>query len=256
MSQEKITLKTFDRQTIALDHYRNGFKKVVVLAHGFYNNKDAYLFKAIAAELAKYYDVLVFDFRGHGKSTGLFSWTADEPKDLSVVLAYAKEQGYDQVGIVGFSLGAAVAIIEASHNRIINSVIAVSAPFDFWQINFHFWEPEMLSDLKLNLGIKGKGKGVRPGNILKKKIKPIDVVSKIAPVPIYFIHGEKDWIIKPKHSEKLFEKALDPKKLLIIQQAGHAEKIFDSNPNQFIQECVQWFEQTLCAKTKTDEAVN
>ncbi|MFH1062291.1 MAG: alpha/beta hydrolase [Candidatus Omnitrophota bacterium] len=53
------------------------------------------------------------------------------------------------------------------------------------------------------------------------------MVSDIALAPIYFINGEKDWIIKPEHSKKLFAKARDPKKLLIVEQAGHAEKIFD-----------------------------
>jgi pimeloyl-ACP methyl ester carboxylesterase len=245
MKMEKCTLKTVDGETIAFNYHQGGFKQMVILAHGFYNNKDAYLFENIANKIAAHYDLISFDFRGHGESSGFFSWTADEPNDLAAVLAYAKEQGYAQIGIVGFSLGAAVAIIEASRNKIIDSVIAVSAPSDFWQINFHFWEPEMLSDLKLNLGIKGKGKFIRPGSLLKKKIKPIDVVSDIAPAPIYFIHGEKDWIIKPEHSKKLFTKARDPKKLLIVEQAGHAEKIFDLNPDEFIKECLMWFKDTL-----------
>ena len=248
MSIEERKLKTQDSEIIALNHHRCGSKQVIVLAHGFYNNKDAFLFKNIAKKLAAYYDLISFDFRGHGKSSGLFSWTSEEPNDLAAVLAYAKDQGYEQVGVVGFSLGAAVTIIEASRSKIIDSVIAVSAPFDFWQINFHFWEPEMFNDLKLNLGMKGKGKFIRSGNFLGKKIKPIDVVSKIAPVPIYFMHGEKDWIIKPEHSKKLFKKARDPKKLLIIDEAGHAEKIYDDNPEEFIKECVAWFDETLCKK--------
>ncbi|MCG2712406.1 MAG: alpha/beta hydrolase, partial [Candidatus Omnitrophica bacterium] len=149
-------LETADKQKIAFDTYMCGHDYVIVLAHGFYNNKDAYLFKNIAKALAEYYDVIAFDFRGHGKSSGLFSWTAEEHNDLATVVKYAKEQNYKRVGVIGFSLGAAVALIESSRNRSIDSVIAVSAPFDFWQINFHFWEPEMLNDLKLNLGMKGK----------------------------------------------------------------------------------------------------
>ena len=245
MTIEQMVLKTQDGESIAVDHHSCGFKQVVVLAHGFYNNKDAYLFKNIARKLTEHYDVISFDFRGHGKSSGLFSWTSYEPNDLAVVIDYAKDQGYEQVGVMGFSLGAAVSIIEASRNKNIDSVIAVSAPTDFWQINFHFWEPEMLNDLKLNLGIKGKGKFIRPGNFLKRKIKPIDVVSKIAPVPIYFVHGGKDWIIKSTHSEKLFQQAQEPKKLLIIDEAGHAEKIFDSSPDEFIKACVAWFDETF-----------
>lgn len=75
------------------------------------------------------------------------------------------------------------------------------------------------------------------------------MVNKIAPIPIYFMHGEKDWIIKPQHSEKLFEHAKDSKKLLIIDGTDHAKKIFDSNPDEFIKECVNWFKETFCGKS-------
>jgi len=242
---ESGTLKTSDGQKIAFDHYPHASSKVIILAHGFYNNKDAYLFKHIAQALAKEYAVISFDFRGHGKSSGLFSWTAKEDRDLTTVLDYAKEKNYQKIGVMGFSLGAAVALAVAGKDKRIDSVIAVSAPISFWDINFHFWEPEMLNDLKLNLGMKGKGKGLRPGNLFLKKVKPIDVVDKISSTPVYFIHGSDDWIIKPKHSQKLFAKAKEPKKLLIINGTGHAEKIFDAQPDEFIKECLAWFKKTL-----------
>ncbi|MCD4779019.1 MAG: alpha/beta hydrolase [Candidatus Omnitrophica bacterium] len=250
MILEDKTLHTKDGQSIVFDCHQDGNNQIVILAHGFYNNKDACLLKNITLEFAKYYDVITFDFRGHGKSSGSFSWTSDEPNDLAAVLDYAKEQNYEKIGVIGFSLGAAATLVEASHNKLINSVIAVSAPFDFWQINFHFWEPEMLNDLKLNLGMKGKGKFIRPGNPLAKKIKPIDIVEFISPAPIFFIHGANDWIIKTEHSQKLFEKAKEPKKLLMIDDVGHAEKIFDDKPNEFISECRQWFDKTLAKESK------
>ena len=96
MSIEERILKIRDGERIALDYHRCGSKKVVVLAHGFYNNKDAFLFKNIAKKLAEYYDVISFDFRGHGKTSGLFSWTSDEPNDLAAVLIHAKDQGNEQ----------------------------------------------------------------------------------------------------------------------------------------------------------------
>lgn len=238
-------LKTCDGEKIAFDHYPKNGGRVIVLAHGFFNNKDAYLFKRIAQELAKSYAVISFDFRGHGKSSGLFSWTSREIRDLQAVVEYARGLGYGKIGLIGFSLGAAVAITAVARLKLVDSLIVVSAPMSFWQINFHFWEPEMLNDFKLNLGIKGKGKGIRPGNLFLKKPRPLDVVDKISPVPIYFIHGAKDWIIKPSHSRRLFAKAKAPKKLTVIEDTGHAEKIFDNKPGEFIKECVEWFSKTL-----------
>lgn len=238
-------LLTADQTKIQYTHYKSGHERVIVIAHGFFNNKQVFLMKHIAESLKDTFDVIIFDFRGHGKSSGLFEWTSREKQDLDAVLKYAKEQKYKHIGVMGFSLGAAVALITSSEDRHIQSVIAVSPPYDFWKIDYHFWEPDMVEDLKLNMGKKGIGKGVRPGNPFVHKIKPIDIVSKVSPTPILFIHGDKDWLIKPSHSEKLFKKAKDPKRLEIISGAGHAERIYDTHPKEFIDLCMEWFTQTL-----------
>ena len=240
-----LKLMTKDHHSIAANHYYSAHAQVVILAHGFFNNKDAYLFQEIAQKLSEFYDVISFDFRGHGKSNGLFTWSTYESQDIEAVIQYAKEHKYKKIGVMGFSLGAAIALVEASHNKDINSVIAVSAPEDVDHIDFHFWEREMLQDIKLNIGYKGRNKGVRPGNPFMRKIKPIDVVSKISPTPVLFIHGEKDWLIKPYHSERLFAAAKEPKRLMIIPEAGHAEKIYDDYPEKFINACKEWFDLTL-----------
>ncbi len=245
-----MKLLTADAHKISAEHFKTGHDVVVLLAHGFYNNKDAYLFQKIAEALSRDFDVISFDFRGHGKSSGLFSFTSLETEDLRAVVAYAKKEAYRSVGVIGFSLGAAVAIIEGSRNTDIRSVISVSSPYDFWKIDYRFWEKEMLEDLKLNLGEKGKGKGLRPGNPFLPKVRPLDAVAKIAPRPILFIHGRQDWLIHPIHSAKLYRKAKQPKKLLLVDNAGHAEKIYDANPGEFIRTCSEWFSQTLKEEVK------
>ncbi len=247
-AQEKTIdqyVTTEDGKRIALNHVKRGFTKVVIIAHGFYNNKDSFLFRGITEAFSKEYDVIVFDFRGHGKSSDKFTWTAHEQKDLRAVIDYAKENHYAKVGVIGFSLGGAIALIEASQRQNIDSLIAVSTPTDLGSVDYHFWEKEMWEDLKLNLGAKGRGKGIRPGNPSLKKVPPLDIVDKITPVPVLFIHGEKDWLVKPGHSQRLFEKARDPKALTIIKGGGHAERMFDVFPDQFMKICLDRFRETL-----------
>jgi len=239
------TILTEDGQRIAFNHLKKSFPQVIIIAHGFYNNKDTVLFKGIANSIHKYYDVITFDFRGHGKSSGLFTWTSHEQKDLQAVISYTKLHNYAKIGILGFSLGGAIALIEASRNTSLQSIISVSSPSDFWKINYHFWKEEMWEDLKLNLGVKGRGKGIRPGNPFTKKIRPVDVVHQISPRPILFIHGQKDWLIHPSHSQKLFEKAGERKAINIIQDGGHAERIFDVFSDRFEKICLDWFKETL-----------
>ena len=240
-----VTLQTKDHHRIEAVHHENGFKKAVILAHGFFNAKDAYLFREIAKALAVHYDVVAFDFRGHGKSAGLFTWTSKECVDLQAVIAYVKECRYDSIGLMGFSLGAAISLIEAAQNPDIKTVIAVSAPYDFWKIDYHFWKPAMLDDLKLNLGYKAKGKGVRPGHPWEPKIAPIDVVERISPRPVLFLHGAEDWLINVRHSRELYNKAKEPKKIVILEKVGHAETMFDQQPDQFMKPCLEWFANTL-----------
>jgi pimeloyl-ACP methyl ester carboxylesterase len=240
-----LTLTTPDRHCIKAVQYEQGFKKVVILAHGFFNTKDAYLFKEIAKALAVHYDVVAFDFRGHGNSSGLFTWTAKECADLKVVIDHAKGCGYEAIGLMGFSLGAAISLIEASQNPDIKTVIAVSAPYDFWKIDYHFWKPGMLDDLKLNLGHKAKGKGVRPGNPWERKVAPIDIVDKISPRPVLFVHGSEDWLINVRHSRELYNRAKEPKKLIVLEKLGHAEMMYDQAPEALMKPCLEWLNERL-----------
>ena len=244
-SQHDQFTMTEDGKRIAFSHFKGGFSTVIIIAHGFYNNKDTVLFRGIAGAFSKEYDVITFDFRGHGKSSHVFTWTAHEQKDLRAIIAYAKECRYEKIGVIGFSLGAAIALLEASCHQNIDSVIAVSSPADLREIDYHFWEKDMLEDLKLNLGMKGRGKGIRPGNPFLVKTRPIDVVDKISPTPVLFLHGEKDWLIKPGHSQRLLDRAKEPKALAIMNDGGHAERMFDEFPDQFMKICLDRFKETL-----------
>jgi len=244
-SEKDIYVTTEDGKRIALTHLKGGFPKVIIIAHGFYTNKDTVLFKRMTEAFGKEYDVIVLDFRGHGKSGGAFTWTAHEQKDLQAVIAYAKENNYAKIGVIGFSFGAAIALAEASSHKNIDSLIAVSTPAGLGSINYHFWEKDMWEDLKLNFGAKGRGKGVRPGSLFLQKIRPIDIVDKISPTSILFLHGEKDWLVKPSHSQRLFDRAKEPKVLVIIKDGGHAERIFDAFPEKFMKICLDRFRETL-----------
>ena len=238
-------LVTSDKIRIAYDHYKNGREHVVILAHGFFNSKAAVLFKDMAECLGQQYDVIVFDFRGHGKSQGLFYWTAKEYLDLQTVLTYARRD-YAKIGVAGFSLGAATSIITAARDERITSLIAVSAPSEFEKIDFHFWELNVEEHILYNVIGNGRiGKGVRPGPFWEKKHNPVDSVENIK-IPLLLIHGANDWLIKPWHSEVLFKKAkTDIKQLEIIPQGTHAEFLFRSKKPIMSKLFLDWFARTL-----------
>lgn len=184
------------------------------------------------------------DFRGHGQSQGLFYWTAKEYLDLQAVLGYARQQ-YARIGVIGFSLGAASGIIAASKTDGMKSLVCVSAPTELKKIEFHFWKLDIENDIVYNLTSQGRaGKGVRPGPFWLKKDTPIQSLDKIN-IPIMYIHGNADWIIKPWHSEALFARTRSLKRIRIIDKGLHAEYLIRKNKEETVSAIQEWFKETL-----------
>ncbi|MDD4879887.1 MAG: alpha/beta fold hydrolase, partial [Candidatus Omnitrophica bacterium] len=213
---------------------------------GFFNSKANGAIRLAIGLVEGSHDVIIFDFRGHGESGGKFTWTAKEPLDLEAVLDYAVSQGYKKIGMFGFSLGAAISVIVASKRPEIKSIVLVSAPTSFWRMDYNYWDPAMLSDLKANLECKWEGKGVRPGSIFLPKTRPIDHIADIEEAPILFIHGDRDWVIKDYHSKKLYDAAkAKNKKLVIIPKGLHAERLIEEFPGRMRELVSNWFRETL-----------
>lgn len=236
-------LLTADHQKIAYAHYNAGHKEVIVIAPGFFNSKESILLKALKEALLEDYDVIMFDFRGHGKSQGVFFWMSREALDLEAVLDYAAAQ-YAKVGLIGFSLGGATSINVLSKSDKADSLVVISAPSAFEKVDFRFWKLDLENDIVYNLGKGGKGKGVRPGPFWLKKIKPVDVIENVK-APILFIHGDKDWVVDHKHSVKLFEKTKSRKELKIIKNGPHAEYLMRKNSKELLDSIKEWFRKTL-----------
>ena len=162
-------LKTLDNQKIAYYHYKSGHKKVIVIAHGFYASKDSELFRSFSGSFLEEYDVFIFDFRGHGKSSDLFYWTSKEGEDLKAVLNHLKG-AYEKMGLIGFSFGGSVSINTAAETGLIDSLICVSTASDAGKVDFNFWKLDWNEDIIYSLSEKGrKGKGVKPGPFWLKK---------------------------------------------------------------------------------------
>jgi pimeloyl-ACP methyl ester carboxylesterase len=245
MESRKGTLVTQDRKNIAYEQALNNHDRVIVIAHGFYNSKDAALLQELKNRLLDEYDVFMFDFRGHGKSGGLFSWISNEGKDLTAALDYIGGK-YKRTGILAFSLGASVAINVLAQNTWVDSLICVSAASDPYKIDYNFWNLDVKGDLAYTLftpqGLKGRG--FRLGPFWRKKEKPIDNIGKVH-IPVFYIHGEKDWVVKPWHSQALFEKTHTNKKIVIIKNGSHAEYLMKDSREEFVREIRNWFASTM-----------
>ena len=235
--QEKF-LKTADKIKIALNHYDFGRENVLIIAPGWFMTKDSKSFMQISEIFNEYSDVLAFDFRGHGKSSGFYTFTTKEISDISAVIDYAKNN-YKEIYLMGFSLGAAISLIAASSDESIKKVIVVSPPACFNKIENNMWKKEAWLPTFQKCELK-RWFSIRPGFLFGKKIKPIDIVKSIK-CPTLFIAGEKDPTVFPWHTQALFEKAECKKKYELFENGCHSEDLFIQNKEKFVSTCVNWF---------------
>lgn len=230
-------IKTSDNVKIALNLYNSGQSSVIIICPGWFMTKDSKSFSDLAESLSSWHDVVVMDFRGHGKSGGFYTFTEKEVNDLKAVVNFAKER-YEKVYLMGFSLGGALVVLHGALVGNVDKIIAVSAPSDFDKIENKMWHPNAWIPTFRKFEPK-RWVSVRPSPKIGKKIKPVDVVDKIN-VPTLFIAGEKDVTVYPWHTESLYEKAICEKKYILFEDCIHAEDIFIKEPEKFIQACEAW----------------
>jgi pimeloyl-ACP methyl ester carboxylesterase len=102
----------------------------VILCHGLASGRGAV--RASAINLAKQgVTTLIFDFRGHGKSEGIFD--GNEVEDI--IAAWKQLSEYDgidkdRIALVGHSIGARAVILAAGRVDKPRAIVALSCPSD------------------------------------------------------------------------------------------------------------------------------
>ena len=235
---ENHKLKTKDKIDIAINFYKKGYGEVVIIAPGWCMTKDSCAFSQISNMFANYFDVISFDFRGHGKSKGMYTFSSKEITDMDSVVRFARKNNYRKICLVGFSLGATISLIYASKSRFIDKVIAVSAPSDFSKIENQMWKKEAWGETFKKFELK-RFLSIRHYPIPLKKIKAIDIVDKIK-APTLFISGEKDPTVHAWHTKELYNKAICKKEYKEYKNGYHAEDLFLHFKDDFEKLCVNW----------------
>ena len=233
----EVCLKTKDNICIKVNRYETGHDEVVIICPGWFMTKDSKAFARISEEFSKDFDVISMDFRGHGKSSGFFTFTSKETFDLQSVVEFAKKN-YKKVYLAGFSLGGAQVIIHEAIYHNVDKIIAVSAPSDFYKIENKIWNKNAFIPTFKKFELK-RWISVRPSLVIHKKIKPIEVIRQIH-VPTLFFSCKKDPTVCSWHTEKLYNEAVCPKKFELFENGIHAEDLYLSEPERFMNLCVEF----------------
>ena len=200
------------------------------------------------------FGVFMFDLRGRGDSPAAMSSSGYyERLDLQGASDYLVGKGADRsrIGILGFSLGGAVALMAGSNPNNFGAVVSDSAFADYSLVL-----KSSMTGIKrpLVLGIPGM-------NFMARSIYGIDVAD-ISPAraiarsdtPVLVIHGEDDAVVPVEHA-RLLSRAIgasfdeiesDAATVWIVPGAGHTGA-FRTEPKAYIEKLVKFYEAHLGA---------
>ncbi len=221
-----LTLVTSDGVPIDAAHLPGDTDLAVVLAHGFTLSWQRPAIWRVATRLNMVGGVVIFDFRGHGRSGGLSTMGDREIKDLDVAVAYARELGYRRIVTVGFSMGASIAVRHAGLIGGVDAVVSVSGP-GWWYYRgtkpmrrVHWAVERRVGRLVTRTWLNTR---VSPVRWDPDPLPPAEAAARIAPVPLLIVHGDQDLYFPPDHAQQLYDAAREPKELWIVPGFGHAE---------------------------------
>ena len=169
--------------------------------------------------------VLIFNFRGSGASGGnldILGWTRDLKAAIDYLSALPKVDK-SHLSLLSFSGGAAVSVYVASHDKRVSSIVTCACPAEFTFLT-EVDEPQSIIDHFRSIGtIRDKAFPHSTEEWLNgfKLVSPINYVAGIAPRPLLLIHGSQDETVEVSHAHKLYDRAVEPKQIVIINGAGH-----------------------------------
>jgi len=201
--------------------------KVVITAHGYLNERAMEGIEGL--KLAKVlsnqgYNVLMFDFRNAGKSKGRTTGLGYfEKHDLFSAIDYAiQEKNQEEIALLGWSMGAATALIAGCEHPAVSCIIADS-PFSdlepFLKENLSFWTklpkrpftPIIYHSMRKLLKIH------------PNEVSPINNVKSTKGKAFFLIHSKTDEAIPYTESEKIFQSISSDthKELWLVEYGEH-----------------------------------
>lgn len=203
LSYEEVVFQTSDN--LKLHGWfipKQSTDKTIILLHGYPAEKGDIL--PALSFLSENYNLFLFDFRYLGQSEGRYTYAgAKETEDLRAAIEYLKSRGIKEIGIWGFSMGGAVALMTAPNAPEIKTVVSEAsyARLDLMAkelyrgpiINYPLaWLTRFWARIFLGIDLKA----ISPEN-----------AAKSLKIPTLIIHSTNDDLIPFSHALRL-KKAL------------------------------------------------
>ncbi|MBC7225518.1 MAG: alpha/beta fold hydrolase [Anaerolineae bacterium] len=217
----------------------------VIFCHGYTGSMDPDIRYVPALHEAGCH-VLMFDFRAHGRSQGQrVTMGYLERLDVLGAVDFLRERGARRIGVLGFSMGGAVAILAAAECP---HIAAVAADGAFARL------PSLLAAGLREAGLPEPVAGLagrltlalmeRVLRLPIGEVSPLDCVPAVSPRPLLLIHGGRDVYVPLEEALALYARAGFPKVLWLVGEAGHREA--DAlRPDAYRARLGQFFRQAL-----------
>ena len=189
-------------------------EKTLILLHGYPADKGDVLPALVF--LHEDFNLLLFDFRYLGESEGSYSSAgAKEVEDLLAAIRFLKARGIKEVGVWGFSMGGAVALMAIEKAPEIRAVVSESSYASLAQMALSLLRIPLINYpvaylvglwAKIFLGIDLRD--VSPAQRIRHTTVPILLIHSSDDAVILFAHAQslKQALAKNPHAEFWFHK--------------------------------------------------
>ena len=198
---------------------RAGRKGTVVYLHGIADNRGSSL-GVIRRYTARGFDVIAYDSRAHGTSDGkACTYGYHEKHDLRRVIGGVRQ---GPVVLVGTSLGAAVAIQTAVLEPRVSAIVAAEVFADLDTVA----RERAPFFLTARMIAKAFERAESAGSFRVRDVSPVAAAIRLR-IPVLLVHGSADVETTPSHSIRVYDALTGPKRLILVQGAGHNRSLSD-----------------------------
>ena len=216
----------------------------VIHFHGNFGNVS-YYFKQIHWLPSEKFNVFTFDYRGYGRSEGIPSRLGIYEDSISAIEYIMSKPGlnHGNLFVFGQSLGGVNAIVAIAKNDF-PEIRAVAVEGAFYSYRTEA-QDMMISTVQEKMGnVSCLTFPIRPISFVAvtNSLSSGEFIDHVSPIPVLLIHCTNDAIVSYHHSERLYEKAKEPKHLWIIRGCSHLNVFTDrQSENKYRDRLVQFF---------------